>query len=109
MSFAKNRNNWCASWPARAADGSTFRDMLQLRYFASLRETLGTAAEQVELPAGIDSVSDLARWLQARGAPWEPALADRHLQVAVNQAIVKPDAPVRDGDEVAWFPPVTGG
>ena len=83
--------------------------MLQLRYFASLRETLGTGAEQVELPPGIRSVSDLVRWLQARGAPWEPALADRQLQVAVNQTLVKADAPVRDGDEVAWFPPVTGG
>lgn len=83
--------------------------MLQLRYFASLRETLGIGDEQVKLPSGIDSVSGLTQWLQTRGTPWSAALADRHLQVAVNQTIVKPDSPVHDGDEVAWFPPVTGG
>ena len=83
--------------------------MIRLRYFASLRETLGVADEQLELPAGVRDVSDLSRWLQARGSEWERALADRQLHVAVNQVISSPDATIRDGDEVAWFPPVTGG
>ena len=83
--------------------------MIRLRYFASLRETLGVADEQLELPAGVRDVSDLSRWLQARGSEWESALADRQLHVAVNQVIASPDATIRDGDEVAWFPPVTGG
>jgi molybdopterin synthase sulfur carrier subunit len=83
--------------------------MIRLRYFASLRETLGVADEQLELPAGVRDVSDLSRWLQARGDEWERALADRQLHVAVNQVIASPDATIRDGDEVAWFPPVTGG
>jgi molybdopterin synthase sulfur carrier subunit len=83
--------------------------MIRLRYFASLRETLGVADEQLELPAGVRDVSDLSRWLQARGSKWESALADRQLHVAVNQVIASPDAAIRDGDEVAWFPPVTGG
>ena len=67
--------------------------MIRLRYFASLRETLGVTDEQLELPAGVRDVSDLSRWLH----------------VAVNQVIASPDAAIRDGDEVAWFPPVTGG
>jgi len=83
--------------------------MIRLRYFASLRETLGVADEQLELPAGVRDVSDLSRWLQARGDEWESALADRQLHVAINQGIASPDATIRDGDEVAWFPPVTGG
>ena len=83
--------------------------MIRLRYFASLRETLGVADEQLELPAGVRDVSDLSCWLQARGSEWESALAHRQLHVAVNQVIASPDEAIRDGDEVAWFPPVTGG
>ena len=83
--------------------------MIHLRYFASLRETLGIAEEQLELPAGIRNVSDLSSWLQRRGDNWSNALADRQLHIAVNQVIASPDAKIADGDEVAWFPPVTGG
>jgi len=83
--------------------------MIRLRYFASLRETLGVADEQLELPAGIRDVSDLGRWLQQRGGDWNSALGDRRLHVAVNQVIAGPDSIIEDGDEVAWFPPVTGG
>jgi molybdopterin synthase sulfur carrier subunit len=83
--------------------------MVQLRYFARLRETLGIAHEQVELPDGINNISALAGWLQERNDTWRSALDDTRLHVAVNQEIVKADCPVSDGDEVAWFPPVTGG
>lgn len=83
--------------------------MIRLRFFASLREQLGVGEEQVELPAGVGDVAGLTGWLQARGRTWHEALADERLRVAVNQAIVRDDAAVRDGDEVAWFPPVTGG
>lgn len=83
--------------------------MVQLLYFASLREALGVGDEQVELPDNINDVAALTHWLQARNAAWHTALGDQRLHVAVNQAIVKPGHPVRDGDEVAWFPPVTGG
>jgi molybdopterin synthase sulfur carrier subunit len=83
--------------------------MIRLRYFASLRETLGVAEEQLELPAGIRNVGDLSHWLRERGGDWTSALADRQLQVAVNQVIAGPDSTIGDGDEVAWFPPVTGG
>jgi molybdopterin synthase sulfur carrier subunit len=83
--------------------------MIQLRYFASLRETLGCGDEQLELPDGVDDVASLTRWLRSRGEVWDTALSDNRLHVAVNQEVVKPGAPVSDGDEVAWFPPVTGG
>ena len=83
--------------------------MIQLRYFASLRESLGIGDEQVELPDGIHDLPGLTRWLQARDNTWASALADNRLHVAINQEIVKADASVTDGDEIAWFPPVTGG
>jgi len=83
--------------------------MIRLRYFASLRETLGIGEEQLELPAGIRNVSDLAGWLRERGGDWDSALADPRLRIAVNQVIAGPAAAIGDGDEVAWFPPVTGG
>ena len=83
--------------------------MIRLRYFASLRETLGRGDEQLELPEEVNDVSSLTRWLQSRGEIWDSALSDSRLHVAINQEVVKPDTPVSDGDEVAWFPPVTGG
>jgi len=83
--------------------------MLQLRYFASLRESLGIGDEQVELPNDVHDLAGLTRWLQERDPTWESALADSRLHVAINQEIVKADAAIRDGDEIAWFPPVTGG
>lgn len=83
--------------------------MVRLRFIASLRESLGVGVEQVELPDRIADVSALTGWLQARDDTWRAALGNPQLRVAVNQAVVKPGHPVRDGDEVAWFPPVTGG
>jgi len=83
--------------------------MIQLRYFASLRESLGTGDEQIELPEGVHDLPGLTRWLQGRDATWASALGNKRLHIAINQEIVKVDAVVTDGDEVAWFPPVTGG
>jgi molybdopterin synthase sulfur carrier subunit len=83
--------------------------MVQLRFFASLREKLRVGEEQIELPLDVGDVAGLTAWLRTRGAAWNDALSGRRLQVAVNQVIVNPDTPVHDGDEIAWFPPVTGG
>ena len=80
---------------------------IQVLYFASLKEALGLAAEVVELPAGVLTVGELRDWLVGQG---RAALATtKNLRLAINQEMAKPDAPIRDGDEVAFFPPVTGG
>ena len=83
---------------------------LQLLYFAGLREKLGTAGEQIELPAGVASVAGLRAHLMAREGAWREALSGRTaLRIAVNQDMARDDTPLGPGDEVAFFPPVTGG
>ena len=83
---------------------------VQVLYFASLREALGLGREQVDLPAGIDTAGALRAWLRTRGDAWSEALSDaRTLRVAVDQSMAGPGTPLRDGAEVAFFPPVTGG
>jgi len=84
--------------------------MVRLLYFARLREDLGCAEEDIVLPPGVDTVAGLRAHLMARGSAWRQGLAQgRALQVAVNQDVAQPDTPVKPGDEVAFFPPVTGG
>ena len=83
---------------------------VKVLFFAALREELGTAGEELELPAGVDTVAALRNHLMARGAPYEKALGGKKLvRIAVNRDMVPLTAPVRAGDEVAFFPPVTGG
>jgi sulfur-carrier protein len=83
---------------------------VQILYFAALREQVGKASEAIELPADVTTVSALRSHLMKRGAAWEKALAStRALRVAVNQDMAEPTTPVKSGDEVAFFPPVTGG
>ena len=83
---------------------------VKLVYFADLRDVLGRSSEDIELPAGINSVESLRRYLGARGAPWSLLAQDDGLRFAVNRAVAgDADAPVRDGDEIAVFPPITGG
>lgn len=84
--------------------------MITLRYFARLRETLGTGEEQLVLPAGVSTLRALRAHLAQRGEAWAREMAEgRNLRAAVNQTIATADVPVVDGDEVAFFPPVTGG
>lgn len=84
--------------------------MLHVLYFARLRETFGLDTERLDLPAGVGDVASLTAHLRARGEAWERELAPgRSWRVAVNQDMAGPDTPVSDGDEVAYFPPVTGG
>ncbi len=82
---------------------------LRILYFAWLRERLGTAEEEVEVPAGVATVADLTAWLSARGGGVAAAFATRTIRCAVNQAFAAADTPLAAGDEVAFFPPVTGG
>ena len=83
---------------------------MKLLYFAWLRARIGKAEESVELPAGVTTVTGLLDWLKTRGPGFAEALKDtRIVRVAVNQRYVAGDHPVKAGDEVALFPPVTGG
>ena len=83
---------------------------VKLLFFAGLREQLGTAGEEVDLPSGISTVAGVRAHLKGRGGPYEKAFADKALvRAAVNQDMVSLAAPVKAGDEVAFFPPVTGG
>lgn len=83
---------------------------IQLRFFASVREKLGTAQETVDLPSHVHTVGELRAWLRERGGPWAEALAEgRALRMALNQNMADAAAAVSDGCEVAFFPPVTGG
>ena len=83
---------------------------LRLLFFARLREDLGTSAEELALPADVSTVAALRTHLLARGGAWATTLAQgRALRVAVNHEMAEPTTPVRPGDEVAFFPPVTGG
>jgi len=82
---------------------------IRVLYFASLREALGCGGEDVPHAADITTVGALREHIAARGAPWQLLLEAKNLRAAVNQAMVGFDAPVRAGDEVAFFPPVTGG
>ncbi|WP_342118685.1 molybdopterin converting factor subunit 1 [Pseudoduganella sp. OTU4001] len=82
---------------------------INLKYFASVREALG-GGETVSLPAGVATVGAVRAWLIARGEPWASALSEgRALRMACNQRMCEAEAPVSAGDEVAFFPPVTGG
>ena len=84
--------------------------MITLLYFAWLREALGHSSEQISLPVDIHDVQSLTAWLRQRGGSWQEELDQgRPVRVAVNQDIAAPDTAVKDGDEVAFFPPVTGG
>ncbi len=83
--------------------------MIKLLYFAGLRERLGTGAESLALPAGFVTVAVLRDALAQRGEAWVALTTMRNLRVAVNQTMVGFDAELKDGDEVAFFPPVTGG
>jgi molybdopterin synthase sulfur carrier subunit len=83
---------------------------VKVLYFASVREKLGKEAEALELPEGVATVAGLRAHLRARGGAWADALAEtRLLRTAVNQDMVPPAASIKAGDEIAFFPPVTGG
>ncbi|OSM01832.1 molybdopterin converting factor subunit 1 [Magnetofaba australis] len=83
--------------------------MAKLLYFASVREAMGRGAEELPLPATVTDVASLRRHLGQLGAPYAEALTAPHLHVAVNQAHARDADPVGQSDEIAFFPPVSGG
>lgn len=83
--------------------------MIDILYFASLREHLGTAQEKLSIDQ-FQSVNCIIDALSQRGEQWNKALAENvNLQIAVNQNIADRSTEVKSGDEIAFFPPVTGG
>lgn len=83
---------------------------LRLRYFAWLRDRTGCAAEEIPLPENVATVGALMTWLQAAKPAAAAAFANpRLVRAAVNQEFASAETPIAPGDEVAFFPPITGG
>ena len=83
---------------------------MKILYFAWLRMRIGVGEEDVELPDTITDVAGLIEWLKTRGSGYEEALTDiSAIRVAVNQEFAEFTTPVGPDDEVALFPPMTGG
>ena len=83
---------------------------MKIRYFAWVRDHTGCAEEDVNLPEGLESVADLARYLAGHSDGHAKALADlKKVRVAIDQQFAAPDASIKGASEIAFFPPVTGG
>ena len=83
---------------------------MEVLYFAWLRERTGISQETVQPPDGTDTVEKLITWLKGRSAGHAEAFSDLDVvRVAVNEEYAKLDSPVSASDEIAFFPPVTGG
>lgn len=83
---------------------------MRILYFAWLRERIGMAEETVIPPPEVRDVASLLAWLRGRGEVYETVLANSAMvRVAVNQDYARAEDPVAPGDEIALFPPVTGG
>jgi molybdopterin synthase sulfur carrier subunit len=82
---------------------------LKILYFAGLREALGQTSEYLALPDRVGTVGELHAHLAARGGAWQALVTMKNLRMAVNQQMASMHTPLEDGDEIAFFPPVTGG
>jgi sulfur-carrier protein len=84
--------------------------MIKILYFARLKESLKYSTEDLELPQSVRSVAELKTFLARRGDGWAAQFAENQpVRAAINHALVHNQALIKDGDEVAFFPPVTGG
>ncbi|MDH3663175.1 MAG: molybdopterin converting factor subunit 1 [Alphaproteobacteria bacterium] len=83
---------------------------MKVRYFAWLRTKVGKSAEDIDPPGTVRTVGDLMTWLAEERPGFAEALGRPGVvRAAVNQNYAEPEHPVKPGDEVAFFPPVTGG
>jgi sulfur-carrier protein len=83
---------------------------LKLFYYASLREAVGQANQVLEFDSASLTVQQLREALCAKGEPYASAMAaGRSIRCAINQVVVKDDTLINANDEIAFFPPVTGG
>ena len=83
---------------------------MKVLYFAWVRERIGIAEEEVELPGSVGTVGEFVDWLKGRGPEYEHALAEpRAIRVALDQVHAGREAPIAGAREAALFPPMTGG
>jgi molybdopterin synthase sulfur carrier subunit len=83
--------------------------LVEIWYFARIKEAVDCEHEKLELPDGSPTVRDLVDRLSQRGENWHKALSDDNLLVAVNQSVASMQTTIAEGDEIAFFPPVSGG
>jgi molybdopterin synthase sulfur carrier subunit len=83
---------------------------MKLRYFAWVRERIGLAEEDIDLPPDVTTLADLVHWLKARGEGYEAAFEhEKVVRAAVDQVHAKPASSIAGAREIAFFPPMTGG
>jgi molybdopterin synthase sulfur carrier subunit len=83
---------------------------VKLLFFAGLREQIGTPAEEIELPSGVRTIAGLRSHLVQRGGTYAKVFGGNAvIRSAVNQDMAQPTSSIKAGDEIAFFPPVTGG
>ena len=84
--------------------------MITVLYFARLKESLNYSTEEIDLPSDVSSIVALKLYLAKRGEAWANLFnGQQTIRAAINHALVENDAVIKNGDEVAFFPPVTGG
>jgi sulfur-carrier protein len=83
---------------------------VKLVYLARLREAMGKSSEEADVPSEVCDVAALIDWLRRRDERWQRELSPAsRIRVAVDHQMAESETPIRDGAEVAFFPPVTGG
>ena len=83
---------------------------MKLCYFAWVRERVGKAEEEIDVPASVATVGELMVWLTSRGEEYAHAFANpKVIRAAIDRTHVAPDAVLKGAGEIAFFPPMTGG
>lgn len=83
--------------------------MILINYFASYRDRLNLGGEKIPLSDDLNCIEDVRQMLMARGEEWREVLGAGNLMCALNQELCQPSTAIEDFDEIAFFPPVTGG
>ncbi len=82
---------------------------MKIIYFAQVREAIGHAEEDITPPQNIRTLADLMNWLKMRGAGYHRVMSDETLRMAIDQEFATPETSLDGAQEVAFFPPMTGG
>lgn len=83
---------------------------MHLLYFAWVKEKTGVAAEDIDVPTGVDTIAELIAWLKTRGPEFAHAFERSEvIRAAIDQTHARHDTPIGGAREIAFFPPVTGG